>query len=339
MISDSSNTASFSSSSLSSAVLSDMVACDMCLEQQCSGVRLPCAHTACNDCVARLFDAALADASLIPLRQVDPHGALAAATLSAARLAKYHRFYKQSNSSPCGSGSGDDSSSIKTSVSGGVCGSNSDSGGDSGGGSGGSCGGGSGGSLSSSEGSGGGSSSGSGISNNSAQADAAFAALMAREGWRRCARCGAAVELRGGCAHVTCRCRREFCYACGAAWKSCTCALWSAAAPAAERGMQEDDGGALLAAAQEGGAEEVPVHPSHLARAGLLVLAMRLARRAARPHTQRLQQRACLHAWHRSEPPSSPACANCGYCLRRYCYRCVGGCGGTVCYTCRAHRL
>ncbi|KAL1837850.1 hypothetical protein VTJ49DRAFT_3323 [Mycothermus thermophilus] len=37
-------------------------------------------------------------------------------------------------------------------------------------------------------------------------------------GWRRCPRCRALVELREGCAHVTCRCRAQFCYICGAVW-------------------------------------------------------------------------------------------------------------------------
>lgn len=44
-------------------------------------------------------------------------------------------------------------------------------------------------------------------------------------GFQRCA-CGHVVELTIGCNHMTCRCRREFCYRCAAPWKTCTCVLW-----------------------------------------------------------------------------------------------------------------
>ncbi|KAI0884352.1 uncharacterized protein GGS22DRAFT_189481 [Annulohypoxylon maeteangense] len=41
--------------------------------------------------------------------------------------------------------------------------------------------------------------------------------------WQRCQNCKALVELRAGCNHITCRCKYEFCYLCGAVWKSCGC--------------------------------------------------------------------------------------------------------------------
>ncbi|KAM5538216.1 hypothetical protein V8D89_008103 [Ganoderma adspersum] len=56
--------------------------------------------------------------------------------------------------------------------------------------------------------------------------DAELAAFAEREGWRRCRRCGHMVELAVGCNHMTCRCRFEFCYVCGALWKTCGCPLW-----------------------------------------------------------------------------------------------------------------
>lgn len=37
-------------------------------------------------------------------------------------------------------------------------------------------------------------------------------------GWRRCFKCRALVELAQGCTHITCRCKAQFCYICGAAW-------------------------------------------------------------------------------------------------------------------------
>ena len=43
------------------------------------------------------------------------------------------------------------------------------------------------------------------------------------EGWRRCHSCRAMVELTVGCRHVTCKCGAEFCYTCGAIWRTCDC--------------------------------------------------------------------------------------------------------------------
>lgn len=39
-----------------------------------------------------------------------------------------------------------------------------------------------------------------------------------KSGWRRCYKCKALVELNQGCAHITCRCKAQFCYICGAVW-------------------------------------------------------------------------------------------------------------------------
>ncbi|TFK19191.1 hypothetical protein FA15DRAFT_221399 [Coprinopsis marcescibilis] len=51
--------------------------------------------------------------------------------------------------------------------------------------------------------------------------------VLAKEsGWQTCPRCSAIVELHHGCNHMTCRCRTQFCYACGVEWKRCDCAQW-----------------------------------------------------------------------------------------------------------------
>ncbi|PNY27659.1 E3 ubiquitin-protein ligase itt1, partial [Tolypocladium capitatum] len=42
------------------------------------------------------------------------------------------------------------------------------------------------------------------------------------EGWKRCYRCKAIVELKEGCNHMT-RCGAEFCMICGVKWKGCDC--------------------------------------------------------------------------------------------------------------------
>lgn len=50
-----------------------------------------------------------------------------------------------------------------------------------------------------------------------------FLAQAKDEGWQRCFRCKAMVELKEGCNHMTCRCGAEFCMICGERWKSCDC--------------------------------------------------------------------------------------------------------------------
>ncbi|KAL8705245.1 MAG: hypothetical protein Q9201_001624 [Fulgogasparrea decipioides] len=44
-----------------------------------------------------------------------------------------------------------------------------------------------------------------------------------RAGWQRCYNCRAMVELNTGCRHITCKCKAEFCYTCGARWRTCAC--------------------------------------------------------------------------------------------------------------------
>ncbi|KAG6026363.1 hypothetical protein E4U19_002676 [Claviceps sp. Clav32 group G5] len=56
--------------------------------------------------------------------------------------------------------------------------------------------------------------------------DAETAKLLAQakeEGWKRCFKCRALVELKEGCNHMTCRCGAEFCMICGLKWKKCDC--------------------------------------------------------------------------------------------------------------------
>ncbi|KAI9004518.1 hypothetical protein DFJ74DRAFT_759998 [Hyaloraphidium curvatum] len=54
--------------------------------------------------------------------------------------------------------------------------------------------------------------------------------VAAQRRWRRCPGCSAVMELDSGCNHITCKCKKEFCYICGADWTqpSCRngCALW-----------------------------------------------------------------------------------------------------------------
>eukprot|EP00026_Physarum_polycephalum_P004609 Phypoly_transcript_04631.p1 GENE.Phypoly_transcript_04631~~Phypoly_transcript_04631.p1 ORF type:complete len:366 (+),score=36.71 Phypoly_transcript_04631:536-1633(+) len=59
--------------------------------------------------------------------------------------------------------------------------------------------------------------------------DAAFENLTNSEKWKICTKCGRTIELLHGCNHITCPCKHEFCYTCGADWvpRKCNCDLMS----------------------------------------------------------------------------------------------------------------
>ncbi|KAI1150510.1 hypothetical protein F4825DRAFT_452364 [Nemania diffusa] len=76
---------------------------------------------------------------------------------------------------------------------------------------------------------------------------AATTSLAAAEGWKRCYGCGAYVEHREACQHMTCRCGAQFCYVCGARWHTCDCTMeelrdikQQASARRAERAARDD---------------------------------------------------------------------------------------------------
>ncbi|KAJ5089821.1 IBR domain protein [Penicillium argentinense] len=50
--------------------------------------------------------------------------------------------------------------------------------------------------------------------------------LAGKKGWKQCPNCGNVVELVSGCNHITCICKFHFCYICGAPWRSCECDRW-----------------------------------------------------------------------------------------------------------------
>ncbi|KAI0549038.1 hypothetical protein F4679DRAFT_286522 [Xylaria curta] len=79
--------------------------------------------------------------------------------------------------------------------------------------------------------------------------------LAAEEGWKRCYGCRAYVEHREACQHMTCRCGAEFCYVCGARWRTCACTMTQLAAlkehAASRRQKRLDKEAAEEAAIQE----------------------------------------------------------------------------------------
>ncbi len=50
---------------------------------------------------------------------------------------------------------------------------------------------------------------------------------MAALGAQRCGQCGNVVEKTGGCNHIVCICKYEFCYLCGTTWRGCKCPMFS----------------------------------------------------------------------------------------------------------------
>ncbi|KAI2641523.1 hypothetical protein GGS26DRAFT_585914 [Hypomontagnella submonticulosa] len=53
--------------------------------------------------------------------------------------------------------------------------------------------------------------------------------LAGQQLWQRCQNCRAMIELNVGCNHITCRCGHQFCYVCGALWRTCRCDHWTEA--------------------------------------------------------------------------------------------------------------
>jgi hypothetical protein len=105
--------------------------------------------------------------------------------------------------------------------------------------------------------------------------DAAVLCIAHRRAWKRCPApgCGHVVERIDGCNHVRCVCGADFCYACGALYKSskptagnvhgepgCACALFTVPAEEAEEAEEaEGDAPAVPRAEAEGALEQGPV--------------------------------------------------------------------------------
>ena len=83
--------------------------------------------------------------------------------------------------------------------------------------------------------------------------------IAAAEGWRQCSRCKRMIELTQGCYHMRCLCKHQFCYLCGATWKTCPCEQF-----AEERLLDE----AERQAAREGQADD----PAAIERARAFIL-------------------------------------------------------------------
>ncbi|KAH9888664.1 hypothetical protein F4778DRAFT_403091 [Xylariomycetidae sp. FL2044] len=73
-----------------------------------------------------------------------------------------------------------------------------------------------------------------------------------KSGWRRCYKCRTLVELTQGCTHMTCRCRAQFCYICGAVWDPVVgCPNFCNGEEEMERRRQEEEARAAAQEAEE----------------------------------------------------------------------------------------
>jgi IBR domain, a half RING-finger domain len=76
------------------------------------------------------------------------------------------------------------------------------------------------------------------------------------QGWRRCYKCRNLVELTQGCTHITCRCKAQFCYICGAVWDPLVgCPNFCNGEEELERRRQEEEARAAMEAAEKAAQE------------------------------------------------------------------------------------
>ncbi|KAI0834636.1 hypothetical protein F5Y06DRAFT_306679 [Hypoxylon sp. FL0890] len=173
--------------------------------------------------------------------------------------------------------------------------------------------------------------------------------------WQRCQNCWALVELNVGCNHMTCRCGHQFCYICGAQWKTCLCQHWDEAR-LLQRAVQIDardhrdpgDQGDPGDPGDQGDhGDPVPVDPHEAApRPGALrgfleeadQLAADLADMRIRDLLWDLQDNhECDHdRWFSRRGPQE--CEECGDRMPIFIYECRQ-CHIMACRSCRYHRL
>ncbi|TIA29952.1 hypothetical protein D6C78_09905, partial [Aureobasidium pullulans] len=52
--------------------------------------------------------------------------------------------------------------------------------------------------------------------------------LAKEKGWQQCSACERFLDKSAGCNHITCPCSHQFCYVCGASWRTCGCPQFDA---------------------------------------------------------------------------------------------------------------
>ena len=148
--------------------------------------------------------------------------------------------------------------------------------------------------------------------------DAANLVAFQALGFQRCTNCKQMVELMYGCNHMTCVCRYEFCYSCGAGWspRKCNCET-------IDMGRLQRDEDALI-----------PANIVGDERARAVQINVRRAR------GQMIAEENCHHAMTRTNQyefrANKPYCQVCNRRLNLFGYQCR--CGGKECMNCYLHR-
>jgi hypothetical protein len=137
-------------------------------------------------------------------------------------------------------------------------------------------------------------------------------ALGEQKGWKRCPACHTLIELAHGCYHMTCRCRKEFCYLCAETWKTCACTHW--------------DEDRLIVVAEERVQRQAPAPvpaPAPAAAAPVRnpfedIIAQFRRQDLIRQEAERLRvNHECTHRdW--THIPGGHSCEHCGHYLREY---------------------
>jgi len=152
----------------------------------------------------------------------------------------------------------------------------------------------------------------------SAELDAVVLDLAEREGWKRCPGCHRLVELSHGCYHMTCHCRKQFCYVCTETWKTCRCPLWEETR--------------LLTTAQDRVNRQVQAeNPANNPFGSVF------QRVVARQVDELRENNECMH-YHWKYRPGAGRCDHCDRYLPQFLVRC-SGCQTLACVRCRRNRL
>ena len=142
-------------------------------------------------------------------------------------------------------------------------------------------------------------------------------------GWKQCPDCRAMIELEHGCNHITCsNCSHEFCFQCLSPWDGRTCSSGRCEVWEENR---------LLAA----GEARVDVEEHALQ---IQLPAAAREQRVRRAMVALQENEGCDHQWVRRNGYLGN-CERCNYDLYCYGMRCVSDCESTVCYTCANFRI
>jgi hypothetical protein len=138
---------------------------------------------------------------------------------------------------------------------------------------------------------------------------------MAEEaGWKQCNQCKHIIARDHGCNHMTCKCGYEFCYRCSHTWKTCGCGDWE------EDRLQD----AIQQRVQQA-----------QANAPRVINAVEAAARAERDLRRHV---GCRHTNFDKVDWRGQCQEGCGWFCKHYAFRC-GMCNTHVCYVCRFHRM